>query len=142
MKTKDSRFPFQLAIVDAIFLVRHLPSLAALSLKERWQDDIFHKDNLEVDQVMYGCMRKESVNNVVATQALDKIFGKDLPKPNYKKGDLLFVRQGVNFIWEVRYFSHFDSLGNVACSTAQKKYSDLGYVYWKYHAKCGGKLPN
>ena len=142
MKKKDPRFPFQLDAVDAIFLIRHLPTIVAYSLRKRWEDDIFYKDSLEVDQIMYESIRKETSNNVVANQALDKIFGKDIKRPDYKKGDLLFVRQNANFVWEVRYFSHFDPLGNVACSTSQKKYSDLGYVFWKLHAKCDGKLPN
>lgn len=142
MKTKDPRFPYKLAIVDAIFLIRHLPTIAGYSLRKRWEDDIFFKDSLEVDQVMYGCLRKESINNVVANQALDKIFGKDLPKPNYKKGDLLFVRHQTGFVWELRYFSHFDEEGNAFCYSGQTQDGILSMLAWKYHSKCKDKLPN
>lgn len=141
MKTKDPRFPYKLAIVDAIFLIRHLPTIAGYSLRKRWEDDIFYRDSLEVDQVMYDCLRKEASNSEVATQTLDKIFGPDIPEPNYKKGDLLFVKQSWGEEWFLRYFYSFDYTdASVICYGNQLEKGVLSK--WDCHAPCPGTLPD
>lgn len=141
MKKKDPRFPFTLCLTDARLIVRNVNQSLRQDLMELWQLDIFLKDNIIVSQELYSTIRKESTNNVVATQVLDKVFGKEGPWPNYKLGDLLFVRQRGDKEWFLRYFHTFNIDGvSVNCFDRQLK---KGFVSsWDYHAPYFGKLPD
>lgn len=136
MKKKTVAYTLSLREARRLFEVIS-PELKS-KLMDCWYQDLIAKDCVIVGSSAIDYIKNDELKHPDLKRLLAELFG--IGFPDYKKGDLLFVRTNKNCDWILRYFNQYDSINDmVLCYAYQKTYGTL--IPYKYHASCTCPLP-
>lgn len=136
MKKKTT--PHTLLLVDARRILKLVSPELKKTLMNCWSYDLIEQNYVLVGFQALDWMKKDEYSHPDLKALLLELFGIGLP--DYKEGDLLFVRARGSNIWELMYFSHFNTIGDAMCYSVQYKKYHITNPY-AFHELCPVPLP-